>query len=180
MDASQLATLPLFSGVARAELERLHKLCPSVEFQPGDVVFAQGDPSSHALLVLSGALEATTDAGGARTVLGKVHAGDLTGESGLMVLEERRGATLTATHRVRALRISPSDMAQLRGTRVLAALQIRMLNSTAARLRSTNKKMQSIARQHRDELAAPSADTAQAVRGPSGWRAFLSALGGLA
>lgn len=185
MTAKLLSTLPLFSGVPLPELKRLAKLCPIVEFQPRDIVFNQGDPSTHALLVITGALEASTLAGQRRTVLGHVRAGDLTGESGLMVLEEGRGATLTATHTVQALRITREHLQALTGTRVLAALQIQMLNATAFRLRGTSEKMQRHVRKMRreaeDHARATARATAAAAAPPTKpWRAFLDALGGLA
>ena len=177
MTPDSLATLPMFAGVPRAELAQLLELCPIVSFAPHSIVFRQGEPSTHALLVVGGALEASTQAGGERTVLGTVRAGDLTGESGLMMLTESRGATLTATHSVHALRIQRDDLVTLSGTAVLAAIQMRMLAATARRLRSTQATMQ---RQARSYGPPPTEDpTAPLPPRSSRWAAFLDALGAL-
>ena len=64
-------------------------------FQPGDILFRQGDPSDHVVLVRSGHAEVLREVGEDCNLLGAAKEGEFLGEMG--VLEERpRSATVRA------------------------------------------------------------------------------------
>jgi hypothetical protein len=70
-------------------------------FDPDAVLFRQGDPSDHVILILSGSADVLRETGDDSIVLGTVHAGEFVGEMG--VLEGRpRSATVRATESVEA------------------------------------------------------------------------------
>ncbi|MGH6917081.1 MAG: cyclic nucleotide-binding domain-containing protein [Geminicoccaceae bacterium] len=70
-------------------------------FDPDAVLFRQGDPSDHVILILSGSAEVLREAGDDAIVLGTVRAGEFVGEMG--VLEGRaRSATVRAAESVEA------------------------------------------------------------------------------
>jgi CRP-like cAMP-binding protein len=64
-------------------------------FEPGDILFRQGDPSDHVVLVRSGQAEVLREVGDDRILLGMAKEGEFLGEMG--VLDERpRSATVRA------------------------------------------------------------------------------------
>jgi CRP/FNR family cyclic AMP-dependent transcriptional regulator len=70
-------------------------------FDPGAVLFRQGDPSDDVILIQSGSADVLREAGDEAIVLGTVHAGEFVGEMG--VLEGRpRSATVRAAESVEA------------------------------------------------------------------------------
>jgi CRP/FNR family cyclic AMP-dependent transcriptional regulator len=70
-------------------------------FDPDAVLFRQGDPSDHVILILSGSADVLRETGDDAIVLGTVHAGEFVGEMG--VLEGRpRSATVRAAESVEA------------------------------------------------------------------------------
>ncbi len=70
-------------------------------FDPGAVLFRQGDPSNDVILIQSGSADVLREAGDEAIVLGTVHAGEFVGEMG--VLEGRpRSATVRAAESVEA------------------------------------------------------------------------------
>ena len=120
-----------------------------------------------------------TVARGRRLTLNSVQAGDLIGESGLIVQSEPRSANVTASGRVRGLVLTRTVLRQLEGTAVLATLQMTMLEATARRLRRTQRSMTRLVVQRAASSATPSPVEKPAPR-PGMWRSFLQALGGLA
>jgi CRP-like cAMP-binding protein len=178
MTADQLARLALFAGVPHSELVLLLEHCSPVVFPRGSVVMRQGAPATHALLVVTGALEATAEADGQTVVLGAVRAGALIGESALLVLSEGRSATLVATHRVEALQITRDHLVELKGTRVLAALQMQMLTATAKRIRDTGAAMRELVRASSDGNGSDHRSAPNVM--PPAWRTFLDRFGALA
>jgi hypothetical protein len=70
-------------------------------FDPDAVLFRQGDPSDHVILILSGSADVLRETGDEAIVLGTVQAGEFVGEMG--VLEGRpRSATVRAAEPVEA------------------------------------------------------------------------------
>lgn len=70
-------------------------------FDPDAVLFRQGDPSDHVILILSGSADVLRETGDDAIVLGTVRAGEFVGEMG--VLEGRaRSATVRAAESVEA------------------------------------------------------------------------------
>jgi CRP/FNR family transcriptional regulator, cyclic AMP receptor protein len=64
-------------------------------FEPGDVLFRQGDPSDHVVLIRAGAAEVLREVGDDAILLGTAKEGEFVGEMG--VLDERpRSATVRA------------------------------------------------------------------------------------
>lgn len=182
MTPHQLASLPLFADVPNAELAHLIKTCRVVNFTRGEVIFREGENADRALLVVEGNLRASTATTRGNTVLNTVKAGKLVGESGLMVQAEVRSATLTADSDIYALEIRRKNLEQLKGTDVLAGIQMSILKATAARLRRTQEQMNTLVQEQRsDPTPKPARSQKAAPSQPPGiWRSFLNALGGLA
>jgi CRP-like cAMP-binding protein len=68
---------------------------PELHFQPGEVIFSQGDPSDHAYLIRSGTVEILTRRGEKSLRLALLGPGEVFGEMGL-IQERPRSATARA------------------------------------------------------------------------------------
>jgi len=101
-------------------------------FDPDAILFRQGDPSDHVILILEGSAEVLRETGDDAIVLGTVAAGEFVGEMG--VLEERaRSATVRAAEAVEAELIE--RQAFLERVSAEPALARKLLVRMSARLR---------------------------------------------
>jgi CRP-like cAMP-binding protein len=101
-------------------------------FQPGDILFRQGDPSDHVVLVRSGRAEVVREVGADSILLGTAKEGEFLGEMG--VLNERpRSATVRAASELEVELISRRGfLERVSGD---AQLAYRLLARMSARLR---------------------------------------------
>jgi len=175
----ELSPLPLFVGVPTHELRALISMCRSVTFAPRETIFREGTNADRGLLLLSGTVRVHTTADDREYLLNSVAAGQLLGESGLLAQAEVRSASVVAATPIRALELTRRNLSDLRGSHVLAAIQISMLNASARRLRQTQRTMTSILVRAKP-TAATRAPTAHPSPKTSAWSAFLNALGNLA
>ncbi len=91
-----------------------------LEFGPGELIFAEGSPSSFVLRITAGEADVTKSIEGKEVLLGRLKAGDYAGEMG--VLEGRpRGATVRAVSPVTADRFGREEfLAQVSQDNVMA------------------------------------------------------------
>ncbi|MDP6934455.1 MAG: cyclic nucleotide-binding domain-containing protein, partial [Myxococcota bacterium] len=94
--ADQLASLYLFKGVSPEALEALCSAAPAVSFEPGDVLFGQGEPATVAFIVLSGRLVARVYSREREQDVGDIRAGEIVGESALYGAGSPRNASVIA------------------------------------------------------------------------------------
>lgn len=94
-------TLDMFAGFSDEQLRLLAFVCEDVSLRPGDGLYAAGDAANGAYVLVSGALEAGSDAdeAGGRFRIEPV---SLIGELGLM-LTRPRATTVRAIHRSQLL-----------------------------------------------------------------------------
>ena len=176
---SDLARLPLFAGVATPDLRRLLEAAPAVAYRDGEFMMHEGERAGNGLLIVSGTARVQTYSGKQTRTLNTIEAGKIVGESGLLVQEEVRSASMVATSLVHALVLTRSTLKRLAGTSVLASIQIEMLNESAVRLRRTQETMLRLA--VRPPPAKPPPEcSAPKTQKKSAWKAFLKAFGGLA
>jgi CRP-like cAMP-binding protein len=125
-------------------------------FQPGDVLFRQGDPSDHVVLVRSGHAEVLREVGDDSILLGTAKEGEFLGEMG--VLDERpRSATVRAASELEVELIGRRSF--LERVSADADLAHRLLVRMSARLRDVEDMLaalhaESAAAQARAQLAA--------------------------
>ena len=91
MNASELKSVPLFSGLGKRERELVARFADEVDVPAGKVLTKEGGPSQEFFVIRSGS--ATVTRGG--NEVGRVSAGDFFGEMGIL-RSERRNATVTA------------------------------------------------------------------------------------
>jgi CRP/FNR family transcriptional regulator, cyclic AMP receptor protein len=117
-------------------------------FEPGDVLFRQGDPSDHVVLVRSGHAEVLREVGDERILLGTAKEGEFLGEMG--VLDERpRSATVRAISELEVELIGRrSFLERVSGD---AELAHRLLLRMSARLRDVEDMLATL---HAESAAA--------------------------
>lgn len=110
--ARLLRGLALMEPLDDAEVVRLAAAVERCRFEPGEVLFAEGDGDSALWIVASGVVEVARAAGAGRDVLGSVGAGDYLGEIALLS-GNAHAATATARSHTLAFRVSGETLGPL-------------------------------------------------------------------
>jgi len=136
-----LGRLSSFSELSTNELGRLADVAVPRSYEPGEVVFREGDMGDSCFIVLSGSLKATHSHPDGRTIaLSELRAGDMFGELA-MFSGESRSATIEAVEETSAIALLGPDV-----RRLLIAhpdIAIKMLSSLADRVRTANRRIAS-------------------------------------
>ena len=109
MDATQLKRIPLFQDVPDEDLRVVTTFATSEEVPEGKVIVKEGDFANQFMAIEEGTAEVTKDG----EKVGELTAGDIFGEIGLLE-KEKRSATVTATSRVRLIRIERWELQRLK------------------------------------------------------------------
>jgi CRP-like cAMP-binding protein len=164
-----LTRVPVFSTLVPADLERIAELAVPREFEPGQVVFREGDSSDTCYIVRSGRARAVREHSDGRIItLATFGPGDIFGELA-MFEDERRSATVEAVEPTAAVAVLGPDMRRLMNehpgiaTRLVIALGRRLRESNERLSRQSFQTVQSrvavvlrdLVQQEIDEGAAP-------------------------
>ncbi len=109
MDVSLLKTIPLFADVPDEKLGKIAPFASTDEFAEGEVVVKEGGYSNHFFAIEEGT--ATVERDG--ETLAELGPGDVFGEQGLLEKQER-SATVTATSRLRVIKIEHWELSRMR------------------------------------------------------------------
>jgi|SRR5664279_511567 len=134
-----LGGVPVFSTLVREDLERIAQFAVPREFEPGEVVFREGDASDTCYVVRDGrarALRTHTD--GRTLTLATFGPGDIFGELALFE-DERRSATVEAIEHTSAVGVLGPDMRRLMSEH--AEISARLAIALGRRLRETNERL---------------------------------------
>ena len=134
-----LGGVPVFSTLVLEDLERIAQFAVPREFEPGEVVFREGDASDTCYIVRDGrarALRTHTD--GRTLTLATFGPGDIFGELALFE-DERRSATVEATEPTTAVAVLGPDMRRLMSEH--AEISARLVIALGRRLRETNERL---------------------------------------
>jgi CRP-like cAMP-binding protein len=138
---SLLEAVPAFRELGRAELEAVAAVAMPRRFEPGEVVFREGDDSDTCYIVRRGHARALREhAGGSQITLATFGPGDIFGELAMFDVE-RRSATVEALDDVETLAILGSDMRRLMHEH--AAIAVKLAVSLVRRLRAANERLAS-------------------------------------
>jgi CRP-like cAMP-binding protein len=91
MDANDLKSVPLFSGLSKRERELVARFADEVDVPAGKVLTKEGGPSQEFFVIKSGSATVTRNGG----EVARLEAGDFFGEIGVL-RSEPRNATVTA------------------------------------------------------------------------------------
>jgi CRP/FNR family transcriptional regulator, cyclic AMP receptor protein len=111
LDVSLLKTIPLFADVPDEQLRKIAPFAETDEFVDGQVVVKEGGYSNHFFAIEEGT--AKVERNGER--IGDLGPGDVFGEQGLLEKQER-SATVTATSRLRVIKIEHWELSRMRKT----------------------------------------------------------------
>ncbi|MGA8363626.1 MAG: Crp/Fnr family transcriptional regulator [Solirubrobacteraceae bacterium] len=134
-----LARVPVFSTLVPADLERISELAVPREFEPGQVVFREGDSSDTCYIVRSGRARAVREHSDGRTItLATFGPGDIFGELA-MFEDERRSATVEAIEPTAAVAVLGPDMRRLMSEH--PGIATRLVIALGRRLRESNERL---------------------------------------
>jgi len=134
-----LARVPVFSTLEREHLERIAELAVPRAFEPGQVVFREGDASDTCYVVRSGRARAVREHSGGRTItLATFGTGDIFGELALFE-DERRSATVEAIEQCSVVAVLGPDMRRLMVEH--PGISARLVIALGRRLRETNERL---------------------------------------
>jgi CRP/FNR family transcriptional regulator len=134
-----LGGVPVFSTLVAEDLQRIAQFAVPREFEPGEVVFREGDASDTCYVVRDGrarALRTHTD--GRTLTLATFGPGDIFGELALFE-DERRSATVEAIEQTGTVAVLGPDMRRLMAEH--AEISSRLVIALGRRLRETNERL---------------------------------------
>ncbi len=134
-----LGRVPVFSTLVQSDLERIAQLSVPRGFEPGEVVFREGDSSDTCYVVREGRARAIREHGDGRTItLASFGPGDFFGELA-MFEDELRSATVEAIEPTHVVAVLGPDMRRLMTEH--PQISTRLVISLGRRLRETNERL---------------------------------------
>jgi CRP/FNR family transcriptional regulator, cyclic AMP receptor protein len=134
-----LRRVPVFSTLSGDELERVARVTMPRRFDPGEVVFKEGDEGSTCYIVRSGRARAIREHPDGRSItLAHFGPGDIFGEMA-MLDGERRSATVETTEGTEAIAILSTDMHRL--LHEYPDISVKLIAALGQRLRDTNERL---------------------------------------
>ncbi|MDE3069140.1 MAG: Crp/Fnr family transcriptional regulator [Acidobacteriota bacterium] len=134
-----LARVPAFATLAESDLERIAEVAVPRRFEPGEVVFREGDASDTCYIVRAGSCRAVHEHPDGRTIaLATFGPGDIFGELA-MFEEERRSATVEATEELHVVGLLGGDMRRL--MREHPEIAVGLVIALGRRLRESNDRL---------------------------------------
>jgi CRP/FNR family cyclic AMP-dependent transcriptional regulator len=135
-----LATrVPVFSTLVPTDLERISELAVPRTFEPGQVVFREGDSSDTCYIVRSGHARAVRTHSDGRTItLARFGPGDIFGELA-MFEDELRSATVEAVELTEVVAVLGGDMRRLMIEH--PGISQRLVIALGRRLRESNERL---------------------------------------
>jgi CRP-like cAMP-binding protein len=134
-----LGRVPAFSTLVPSDLERIAKVSVPRQFEPGEVVFREGDASDTCYVVREGHARAIHEHGDGRTItLATFGPGDIFGELA-MFEDELRSATVEAIEPTSVVAVLGPDMRRLMSEH--PEISMRLVVALAGRLRETNERL---------------------------------------
>jgi len=134
-----LERVPVFSTLVHTDLERIAQVAVPRAFEPGQVVFREGDASDTCYIVREGSARAIHEHGDGRTItLATFGPGDIFGELA-MFEDERRSATVEAVEPTSVVAVLGPDMRALMNEH--PEIATRLVVALASRLREANERL---------------------------------------
>lgn len=134
-----LGRVPVFSTLEQDDLERIAQLAVPRSFEPGQIVFREGDASDTCYIVRSGRARAIREHGDGRTItLATFGPGDIFGELA-MFEDELRSATVEAVQHTSVVAVLGPDMRRLMVEH--SEISMRLVVALGRRLRETNDRL---------------------------------------
>ncbi len=134
-----LARVPAFEALDPGDLGRIAEVAVPRSFEPGQLVFREGDDSDTCYVVRDGQARAIRSHSDGRTItLATFGPGDIFGELA-MFEDERRSATIEAIEPTSVVGVLGGDMRRLMSEH--PGIAMRLAVALAGRLRETNERL---------------------------------------
>jgi CRP-like cAMP-binding protein len=134
-----LGRVPVFSTLEPEDLQRIAQVAVPRTFEPGQIVFREGDASDTCYVVRAGRARAVREHGDGRTItLATFGPGDIFGELA-MFEDELRSATVEAVQPTSVIAVLGPDMRRLMVEH--PEISIRLVVALGRRLRETNERL---------------------------------------
>jgi CRP/FNR family transcriptional regulator, cyclic AMP receptor protein len=134
-----LGRVPVFSTLVQSDLERIAQLAVPRRFEPGQVVFREGDASDTCYIVREGSARAVHEHRDGRTItLATFGPGDIFGELA-MFEDELRSATVEAIKPTSVVAVLGPDMRRLMTEH--PEISTRLVIALGRRLRDANERL---------------------------------------
>jgi CRP/FNR family transcriptional regulator len=134
-----LGRVPVFSTLEPEDLERIAQVAVPRAFEPGQIVFREGDASDTCYIVRRGRARAVREHADGRTItLATFGTGDIFGELA-MFEDELRSATVEAVQRTDVVAVLGPDMRRLMVEH--PQISSRLVIALGRRLRETNERL---------------------------------------
>ena len=134
-----LGRVPAFSTLEASDLQRIAEVAVPRAFEPGQMVFREGDASDTCYVVREGHMRAVRTHGDGRTItLATFGPGDIFGELA-MFEDERRSATVEAIEPTGVVGVLGPDMRRLMGEHPVIAA--RLVVALGRRLKEMNERL---------------------------------------
>ncbi|HTZ63554.1 MAG TPA: Crp/Fnr family transcriptional regulator [Solirubrobacteraceae bacterium] len=134
-----LGRVPVFSTLVPDDVQRIAELAVPRRFEPGEVVFREGDASDTCYVVRAGRARAVREHSDGRVItLATFGSGDIFGELALFE-DERRSATVEAIEPTTAVAVLGPDMRRLMAEH--PEISTRLVIALGRRLRETNERL---------------------------------------
>jgi CRP/FNR family transcriptional regulator len=134
-----LARVPTFEALGPEELSHVAEVAVPRGWEPGQVVFREGDASDTCYVVRHGHARAIREHADGRTItLANFGSGDIFGELA-MFEDERRSATVEAIEQMSVVGVLGPDMRRLMGEH--PGIAMRLVIALGRRLRETNERL---------------------------------------
>lgn len=134
-----LGRVPAFSTLEASDLQRIAEVAVPRAFEPGQMVFREGDASDTCYVVREGHMRAVRTHGDGRTItLATFGPGDIFGELA-MFEDERRSATVEAIEPTSVVGVLGPDMRRLMGEHPVIAA--RLVVALGRRLKEMNERL---------------------------------------
>jgi CRP-like cAMP-binding protein len=137
-EVRSLQAIPMFRGVDATKLKLLAFTSERMSFEPGERLFAQGDVSDSAFVILAGSVVVSINAADGPMRIADIGAGAIVGEMGVLS-GSRRSATVTAAEPTVALHIGKDVFFDL--LKEFPAIAIAVMRDIAVRLEKTNAQL---------------------------------------
>jgi len=138
IEADLISRVPVFGAIGPAKQKLLCFSSDRLTFEPGQVMFREGDLPDAAYVVIDGTVEITVQTPSGPLLVNTLGESDVVGETAIFG-DVPRTATATAKTRLEALRVSKDLFLDLVRDNADAAMQINRI--LAARLANTTARL---------------------------------------
>jgi len=133
-----LRRVPLFASIDTSRLKLLAFTSERLAFDPGAVLFREGDRGDSAYLILGGKVDVSVASPSGDIVVASIAANNIVGEMALLC-EMPRTATITAAEPLDTLRIKKEQFMQM--LRDIPQMTLEIMRELAVRLNNVNKEL---------------------------------------